>query len=172
MTRNKSQTEHRSKKLSNVIAASAMVFSNFAQADISSVEADAAIKSYCRSVLAAQSMKDIRNHWSVQFKKKNDDIETQQRTVFAPEVRSLLEVRTLDAMKEMAKAFPAKMTISCANNRCAATAEISNKQIEAPNNRLQSDEVVQTITLIKENGALLVDDSSVTITSNARARPK
>ena len=74
-------------------------------------------------------------------------------------------------MKEMAKTFPSKITVSCADSRCVANAEIYNKQVQTPNNRLQSDEVVQTITVVKENGALLIDDSSVTITSKARAQP-
>jgi hypothetical protein len=167
----KSHAIERSKKISAAIAISAIVFSNFAHADISPAEAKEAIRIYCSSIVAAQSIKDIRNHWSVRFKQKNDDIEIQQRTALTPEVRSLLEVRSMGAMKEMAKTFPSKMTVNCADNRCVANAEIYTKQVQTPNDRLQSDKVVQTITLIKENGALLIDDSSVTITSKARAQP-
>jgi hypothetical protein len=141
-------------------------------ASVTVSDADSAIKKYCEAIINAKSISDIRKHWTNRFTLQNDELEIKQRSTFSPEVRALIEAKSLNVLKEMARTFPSKMKVVCDNKSCVATALLMSENTSSAPGQSQSFEWLQTITVKLDNEQALIDDAVTALSSKSTSTLK
>lgn len=124
---------------------------------LSPESAKRAVQAYCQTIAQAHALEEMEKHWSSNLKRAQAKIKAEQLMPLNAEMRSTYQRAVLGMLKDMAMKMPEEMNITCTATSCKVAAELSSQW-------------KQTFVLVKENGAIVIDDAHSYFGSDVKAR--